>query len=111
MLNICRFLGAVDTDAAVAPWIRSSFPVISIVIMVILAVLSVAMMILVCMQKSDSNGVSAISGQSDTFYNRNKKSTLQGKIKVLTIVTAVLIMVLCVIFLILNSIYNPWNIE
>lgn len=94
-----------DENAAVAPWIANSFPVIKIVIMCVLAVLAILMIVFVCMQKSNENGVSAISGQSDTFYNRNKGSTLQGKIKILTIIDAVLIMVLCIVFLVLNTIY------
>ena len=73
--------------------------------MCVLALLSIAMIVLVVIQKSDTNGVSAVTGKTDTFYNRNKGATLQGKIKVLTIITAVLIMVLCFVFLILNTIY------
>ncbi len=104
LFNISNFLCA-DENAAVAPWIAKSFPVAKIIIMCVLAVLAILMIVLVCMQKSNENGVSAISGQSDTFYNRNKGTTLQGKIKILTIIDAVLILVLCIIFLILNTIY------
>jgi preprotein translocase subunit SecG len=57
------------------------------------------------MQKSNTNGSAAITGQSNTFYNRNKGATLQGKLKILTIVDAVLILVLCIAFLVLNTIY------
>jgi preprotein translocase subunit SecG len=95
-----------DENTEIAPWIASSFPVIKIVIMCALAVLSIAMIVFVVMQKSNTNGVSAISGQSDTFYNKNKGATLQGKIKILTIIDAVLIMVLCIAFLIINT-YFP----
>ena len=104
MLNIFNFL-CTDANKEVPAWIVSSFPVIKIVIMCVLLVLSIAMIVMVVMQKSNTNGVSAISGQSDTFYNRNKKATLQGLIKKLTIIDAVLILVLCVAFLILNTIY------
>ena len=109
MLNILRFLGA--DDVGYAPWVIDTVKIVEIVIMSVLALLAVFMIVLVCMQKSETNGVSAISGQSDTFYNRNKKSTLQGKIKVLTIITAVLIMVLCIAFLILNSVFNIWSAQ
>ena len=95
-----------DDNAGIAPWIEKSFPTIKVVIMAVLAFLSLAMIILVLMQKSNNNGVSAITGQSDTFYNRNKKTTLQGKIKVLTIIVATLIMVLCLTFMILSQIYT-----
>ena len=103
-LNFSKFICA-DENKSVAPWIENSFPVIKVVIMAVLAVLAIAMFVLVFMQKSDTNGLSAITGQSDTFYNRNKRGTLQGKIKTLMIIDAILIVVLCLAFLILNTIY------
>ena len=105
MLNIYALLCA-DENVSRADWIVKSFPIIRIVIMCILMLLSIMMIILVLMQKSNNNGSSALTGQSDTFYSRNKKSTLQGKIKVLTIVVASLMMALCLIFMILSQIYS-----
>ncbi len=105
MLNFASLICA-DENAEVAPLIANSFPVAKIVILCVLCVLAIAMIVLVIMQKSSSNGVSAISGQTDTFYNRNKGATLQGKIKILTIIDAVLILVLCIIFFVLNTIFR-----
>lgn len=105
MYNIFSLVCA-DTNKETADWVVNSFPVIKIVILCLLLVLSIAMIVLVVMQKSNTNGVSAISGQSDTFYNRNKKGTLQGLIKKLTIVDAVLIMVLCIAFLVIHTIFE-----
>lgn len=107
MFNI--FAGLVcarDTNAETPDWIVKSFPIIKIVLVCILAVLAVAMIVFVIMQKSDTNGISAISGQSNTFYNKNKGATLQGKIKILTIIDAILILVITVVFLILNTIFH-----
>lgn len=98
---ICR-----DENAETPEWIVNSFPVIKIVLVCILAVLAVAMIVFVLLQKSNTNGISAISGQSNTFYNKNKGATLQGKIKILTIIDAVLILVITIVFLILNSIFH-----
>lgn len=110
MLNIISLISAAasdnKTDQAVAPWVENSFPIIKIVLICILAVLAIAMIVFVCMQKSNENGISAISGQTNTFYNRNKGATLQGKIKIFTIIDAVLILVVTITFLILHSIYR-----
>lgn len=95
-----------DENAAQADWIVKSFPVIKIILVSLLAVLSIAMIIFVLMQKSNTNGVSAITGQSNTFYNRNKGATLQGKIKNLTVICAVCIMVIVVAYLIISQIYT-----
>lgn len=105
LLNFNRFI-CEDVNAGTASWIVESFPIIKIVIMSLLALLSIIMIVLVVMQKSDTNGVSAVTGKTDTFYNRNKSATLQGKIKLFTIITAVCIMVLCVTFLILSQIFE-----
>ena len=104
-MNILNFL-CKDENAGTAAWVFDSWPIIKIVIMSILAVFAIAMIVLVVMQKSNSNGISAISGQTDTFYNRNKGATLQGKIKKWTVICAIVIMVLCVIFLVMNQIYQ-----
>lgn len=105
LFNYVNFI-CKDENAETAAWIVSSFPVIKIVIMCLLALLSIALIVLVVMQKSNTNGASAITGQSDTFYNRNKSATLQGKIKVLTIICAVCIMVLCITFFVMTQIYQ-----
>ena len=95
-----------DENAETPDWIVKSFPIIKIVIVSVLLVLAIAMVVFVIMQKSNSDGISAISGQTNTFYNKNKGATLQGKIKILTIIDAVLILVLTIVFLILNTIFQ-----
>ena len=102
--NIANLI-CMDENAAQADWIVQSFPIIKIVLMCLLAVLSVAMIIFILMQKGNTNGVSAVTGQTNTFYNRNKGATLQGKVKVFTIICAVLIMVVVIAFLIVSRIY------
>lgn len=104
MENIFALICA-DENKATASWIVNSFPIIKIVIMALLALLSIALIIMIVMQKGSTNGSSAITGKSDTFYNRNKKSTLQGKIKVLTIICASIMMFLCLTFMIISQIY------
>ena len=104
MKNIFALICA-DENKATASWVVNSFPIIKIVIMAVIAFLSLMLIVLVVMQKGDNNGASAITGRTDTFYNRNKKTTLQGKIKVLTVICASVMMVLCLTFMILSQIY------
>lgn len=105
-MNILSLISAADENVGRPDWVVNSFPIIRVVIMCVLALLAIAMIVLVVMQKSNTNGAGAITGQSDTFYNRNKGATLQGKIKVATIVCASLILVLCLAFLIMTQIYE-----
>ena len=106
MLNKFANLLCMDENAATAGWIAQSFPIIKIVLVSLLAIFSIALIVLILMQRSSTNGVSAVTGQSNTFYNRNKGATLQGKIKVLTIICAVCIMVIVVAYLIISQIYT-----
>jgi len=108
MFNKFTNLICMDENAAAAGWIAQSFPIIKIVLVSLIAICSIALIILVLMQKSSTNGVSAVTGQTNTFYNRNKGATLQGKIKVLTIICAVSIMVLVIAFLIISQIYTGY---
>lgn len=105
MKNIFALICA-DENKATAAWIVNSFPIIKIVIMAVLALLSIALIVLVVMQRGETNGSAALTGKTDTFYNRNKKTTLQGKIKVLTIIVASIMMVLCLTFMIMSQIYS-----
>ena len=108
MLNIFTNLICADENAATADWIVKSFPIIKIVLVSVLALLSIAMIIFILMQKSNTNGVSAVTGQTNTFYNRNKGATLQGKVKVLTIICAVCIMIVVIAYLIISQIYTSF---
>ena len=105
MKNIFALICA-DENKATAAWIVNSFPIIKIVIMAVLALLSLALIVLVVMQRGETNGSAALTGKTDTFYNRNKKTTLQGKVKVLTIIVASIMMVLCLVFMIMSQIYS-----
>ena len=87
-------------------WVVKSFPIIRIVLASLIAVLAVALIVLTLMQESSSNGASAITGEANTFYNRNKGNSLQGKIKMATIVCAASILVLCILYLVVYGIYH-----
>ena len=95
-----------DSNVERPDWIVKSFPIIEIVIACVITLCSILMIIAVVAQKGESNGVTGITGQADTFYNRNKGSSLQGKIKKLITIDAVIILVLSIAFLILFRIYG-----
>jgi preprotein translocase subunit SecG len=48
------------------------------------------------MQPSNSNGIGAISGHSETFYGKNKSKTLESKMKKLTVI-AICVLIVCMI--------------
>ncbi|MEG1581536.1 MAG: preprotein translocase subunit SecG [Clostridia bacterium] len=100
-----NLLLSASADAPQADWIVKSFPIIKIILAVIILLLSIIMIVAVISQKGNTNGIAGVTGESDTFYNRNKGQSLQGKVKKLTIWVASILLVCCIAFLILNSIY------
>lgn len=103
MTNFVNLLA--DANKEVAPWIANSFPIIEIVIAAVLTLCSLFMIVAVILQKGESNGVTGITGQADTFYNRHKGGSLQGKLKKWVLADAILILVLGVTFLVLSQFY------
>lgn len=106
-VNMINLL-ATSNDTAVAPWVASSFPIIKTVLAILICVCAVFMIVVTLCQKSEADGSAALTGKADTFYNRNKGASLQGTIKKLTIIDAVLLFVFCIAFLVLNTIYKGY---
>ena len=97
----------IASERTIPDWVASSFPIIQLVIVCILIVCALFMIVAVVMQHGNTNGMTGITADtSDTFYNRHKGQSMQGKIKKLTIIDSILIMVLCVAYLVLYSIYH-----
>ena len=94
--------------AAVAPWISDSFPIIRMVLLILIAVLSLVLIFTVLFQPgNDGSNLNAVSGSStDTFYSKNKSQTLESALKRLTVVLAIAIAVLVVLFFVSVATYN-----
>ena len=107
LFNNTSLLLTSTNNTEVPSWVAASFPIIEIVLAALITVCSLFMIVAVVMQKGESNGATGITGASaDTFYNRNKGGSLQGKLKKLVMIDAIIILVLAVLFLICFSIYK-----
>lgn len=91
---------------AVSVGVQNSFPIIRIVLACIIGLLGIAMIVLTLLQESSSRGAGAVTGDANTFYNRNKSKSLQGKIKLATIIDAALIVFFCIAYIVFTSIYS-----
>ncbi len=80
------------------------YKVASIVCVVVAAICALFILIVILMQSGNSDGVSALGGQSDTFYGKNKSKTLEHKLKILTGICIGIIAVLMVVYFILQLI-------
>ena len=105
-INVMNLIASEDT--AKADWIVNSFPIVKIVLACLICVCAIFIIVATLAQKTEANGSNAITGQADTFYNRNKGESLQGKIKKLTVIASIVILVLCILFLVVNTVYKGY---
>ena len=77
------------------------FTALRIVMLVVMAVCAIFLVLVILLQPSNSSGVSAIQGQSETFLSKNKGKTKESKLKKLTVISFVVLGVLCVVYAIL----------
>ena len=71
--------------------------VLEIILTVLLAIDSVALIVIVLLQESKSDGLSALSGSSDTFWGQNKGRSIEGALVKITRILAILFIVLAVV--------------
>lgn len=106
-MNILSLLVAAETVKARSEWVVKTFPIFKLIVVIAILICAVFMIVSVMLQQGNTNGMTGITGDSsDTFYNRNKGKSMQGLIKKLTIIDAFLILGLCLVYLVLNTIYS-----
>lgn len=93
-------------NATLPAWVTDSFPIIRTVIIVVMVVLSLALIFIVLVQPSNPQGMNAITGQSDTYYSKNKSKTLEGAMRRLTVIISIVLGVLALVFFITLAVYN-----
>ena len=78
------------------------FPVIKIIMLVIMLLCAIFIICVVLFQPSNSSGVGALGGTTETFLSKNKGKTNDSKLKRLTVISAIIFCVLAVAFAIMN---------
>lgn len=73
---------------------------------VLMALSSIAMIIIVIMQKGTGNDMSAITGGTDSFFSKNKVSSFEGKLRLFTVVTAGVMLVSSILFFVFTVLLN-----
>ena len=79
----------------------AQFLAISIVMLIVTVLLAVVAIIFILMQPSNSDGINAITGSSETFFGKNKGKSIEEKMKKWTWICLAVLVVLAVIFYIL----------
>ncbi len=78
--------------------------IVAIVTIVVMALAALGAIILILLQQSNSSGIDALGGSSETFFGKNKGKTLESKLKKWTIICLVVLLVFSVIYFVV-----PYN--
>ena len=73
---------------------------------VLMALSSIAMIVIVIMQKGTGNDMSAITGGTDSFFSKNKVSTFEGKLRLFTVITAGMMLISSILFFVFTVLLN-----
>ena len=80
------------------------YKALSVICLVLSLLACIFVIAVVVMQPSNSNGIGAISGHSETFYGKNKSKTLESKMRRLTIIAIAVVAVCMIAFYIVSLI-------
>ena len=74
----------------------------SVVLSVVLIISALFMIVTVLLQSSDEGGISALSGQSNSYFSKSKAKTFEAKLALCTKIAAVVFVVLSLLMLIIK---------
>lgn len=97
MLNFISLLVPTKDQASYELYMALSFAMI--VLMFIAAVVAI---VLVLLQPSNSRGVSALGGSSETFFGKNKGKSIEARMKKWTIICLAILVVFAVCFYVIQ---------
>ena len=79
---------------------------IGIALIIIMTVVALAAIILVLMQPSNSSGIDALGGSSETFFGKNKGKSIEAKMKKWTWICLAILALLSILFFLLPVIFG-----
>ena len=89
MFNLIQLLADPTTNETSFTILRA----ISYTLIILMFIAAVTAVILVLMQPSNSHGVSALGGSSETFFGKNKGKSIEARMKKWTIICLVVLAV------------------
>ena len=103
MLNVYNLLA---TAAEGPQEFYGQYKVVSIILIILMAIAALAAIILVLMQPSNSSGIDALGGSSETFFCKNKGKSIEAKMKKWTWICLAVLCGLAIAFYIIPLIFG-----
>ncbi len=97
MLNLVNLLTPAKGEASYNLYIT-----LSRVMIILMFVAALVAIVLVLLQQSNSSGIDALGGSSETFYGKNKGKSIESKMKKWTIISLIVLIVFSIAFYVLQ---------
>lgn len=75
---------------------------LSVTMIVLMAIAAIAAIVLVLLQPSNSSGIDALGGSSETFFGKNKGKSIEAQMKKWTWICLAVLVVLSIVFYVLQ---------
>ena len=102
MSNYINLL-ATMADTVLTPSQEVVYKVLSITMIVLMAISAATAIILILLQPSNSSGIDALGGSSETFFGKNKGKSIEEKMKKWTWICLAVLIVFSVAFFIVQN--------
>ena len=89
-----------------APLNYTAYKIIFTTLIVLIAITALVAIVLVLLQPSNSSGIDAVGGSSETFFGKNKGKSIEAKLKKWTWIALLVLSILAIVFYILQSIFS-----
>ena len=100
MLNLMNLLVA-DIPYA-SPAHEKVHMILSVAMIILMAIAALTTVVLVLLQPSNSSGIDALGGSSETFFGKNKGKSIEAKMKKWTWLCLAILIVFAITFYILQ---------
>ena len=102
MFNLTNILATSDAPLKGSHELFTLYKTLSIVLIIMMAIVALAAIILVLLQPSNSSGIDALGGSSETFFGKNKGKSIESKMKKWTIISLIVLVIFSIIFYVLQ---------
>ncbi len=100
MLNLVNLL--VSDIPFKSPAHETVHTILTTAIIILMAIAAIATIILVLVQQSNSSGIDALGGSSETYYGKEKGKSVEEQMKKWTWICLIILGVLAVLFYVLH---------
>ena len=96
MLNLVNLLVPTEGDS------YNLYFALSVTMIILMCVAALAAIVLILLQPSNSSGIDALGGSSETFFGKNKGKSIEAKMKKWTGICLAILVVLSIVFYVLQ---------